>query len=115
MKPIKMRRTNQRMLWLLKRIKENQGYAIAWDSDLVDAFVKEFPESEKNLIYYTQGANSCPMLNRAAQRAKRLLFLEAYSGGTDGAHSYHQRTWHRSWKLTDAGKDYISFVDGMVA
>lgn len=116
MKPIKIRRTNQRMLWVLRRIRTNNiGFCIAWDEKVVDDFIKEFPESAKTTVRYVIGADSCPMLNRAAGRAKRLGFLRAGHIRTEDARSYNQRTWARTWYLTDAGKDYISFVDGMAA
>ncbi len=106
-----IRPTNLRMLWVLRRIHKNNGYCIAWDEEVVDAFIKEFPESAQTTVRYMIGADSCPMLNRAANRAKKLGFLSPGHTGTDDARSYNQRTWARTWRLTDAGKDYIRFVD----
>jgi hypothetical protein len=107
-----IRRTNLRMLWILRRIQKTFiGFCIAWDEEVVDDFIKEFPEAANTTVRYVIGADSCPMLNRAANRAKRLGFLQSGHVGTEDARSYNQRTWARTWSLTAAGKDYIKFVD----
>jgi len=106
-----IRRTNLRMLWVLRHIQKHNGFCLAWDEEVVDAFIKEFPESAKTTIRYMIGADNCPMLNRAAGRAKRLGFLRPGHMGTDDARSFNQRTWVRKWYLTEVGSDYLSFVD----
>jgi hypothetical protein len=110
-----MKQTEQRMLWVLRRIQSHKGWVMAWDEEVVDDFCEAFPEAKKTLIYYMLGANSSPMLNRAAGRAKKLGFLTAGHVGTDGARDCNQRTWCRTWTLTGRGEDYISDVDGKVA
>jgi hypothetical protein len=110
-----IRRTNQRMLWVLRLIAAKQyQFTLAWDEEDVDAFVATFPESRKGTKVYTMGANSCAMLNQAARRGLELGFLKSGSASNQYARSYNQRTWVRTWRITPEGKDYIHFVDAQV-
>jgi hypothetical protein len=93
------------MTWLLRRIADRQGFLVAWDADTVDAFVKAFPEAEKTLVYYMMGPHSSPMLNAAAKRAKDAGYVTAGVLGNEGARDYNQRSWCRTWRLTDAGRE----------
>lgn len=102
------------MNWLLREMisfRCGWGGCIAWDSEMVDAFVEAFPEAKKSLIYYLIGANSCPMLNKAAARARDLGYLRPGSIGTEDARSYNQRTWARVWRITDEGWRYLRKLD----
>lgn len=103
------RRTEERLLWLLRLLTEKQrrGFVVAWDEDIVDDFVAEFPEAERSLKIYTLGPNLCPMLNRTAALAKRRGFIEAGHVGNQDARSFNQRTWSRTWSITDAGRAAI--------
>lgn len=97
----KTTRAHERMVWLLEHIAATPWrHTVAWDEKTVDAFVKQFPEALKTLRVYTLGPNSSPMLNRAAQRARRLGYLIAGHIGTQDARSYNQRTWCRTWRLS---------------
>lgn len=105
-----------RMLWLLQTIKATRFDGIvAWDADTVDDFVDAFPESSRTLIVYTQGPNSCPMLNAAAIRARDLGYLVPGSIGNQDARSFNRRTWCRYWSLTKDGKDFLEMVDVVMA
>lgn len=98
-------RPHERMTWLLRRMTDGHrsGFIVAWDTDTVDAFVRDFPEAGRSLRVYTMGPNSSPMLNAAAKRAKDAGYITAGSIGTEDARSYNQRTWARTWRLTAAG------------
>ena len=100
-------RVHERVLWLIKLMAEpsRRRFMVAWSAETVDAFVKAFPEAERSLRYYMFGPNSSPMLNRAAQRAKRLGFVVAGHIGNDDARALSQRTWCRTWTLTDRGME----------
>lgn len=100
-------RTDERMWWLLQKMDNHYGFLVAWDEDVVDAFVDAFPEAEKTLRVYTLGPNSSPMLNRTAKRAYDLGLVSPGSIGNQGARSYNQRTWCRTWSLTDKGRAAI--------
>lgn len=104
----KLSRTDQRMLWVLKKIASRKGLEsmVAWDEDVVDAFMEEFPESEAATVYYTMGPFSCPMLNRAANRAKARGFLRPGHIGNMDARSFNQRTWCRVWIITKEGREF---------
>ena len=97
-----------RMLWLLQRMSVRlwhpSGTVVAWDQNLVDAFLEDFPESEKGAKHYTLGPSSVPMLNRAAKLGESMGYLEAGSVGNADARSYNQRTWCRTWTLTSKGR-----------
>lgn len=99
-------RSEQRMRWLLNKMVEHggRGFLVAWDEEVVDAFVEAFPEAERTLRVYTMGPNSCPLLNRAARKARDLGYLEAGVVGNMDARSYNQRTWCRTWSLTSKGR-----------
>lgn len=97
------------MEWLLKTIAATRYNGIvAWDEEVVDDFVKAFPEAERSLIYYILGPNSSPMLNRAANHAYKLGYLSPGSLGNMDARSFNQRTWCRYWSLTEKGKEYLN-------
>lgn len=102
-------RTMARIRWLLSHMTTfpHRGFTVAWDDETVDAFVKAFPEAEAGLIVYLMGPNSSPMLNRTAKAAERLGFLRAGHVGNQDARSYNQRTWCRTWNVTDKGRQYI--------
>lgn len=95
------------MWWLLFRISEHWGHIVAWDEDIVDLFVNEFPEAEKTLVRFMMGHDVSPMLNRAAKRAKALGYISAGSIGNQDARSFNQRTWCRTWRLTGKGIDAL--------
>lgn len=80
---------------------------MAWDQDVVYAFVDKFPEAEKALRVFALGSNVSPMLNRAAARAKDMGYLEPGVVGNKDARSYNQRTWCRTWRITPAGRRYV--------
>lgn len=93
------------MVWLLRRIVATRfNGMVAWDADVVDAFVDTFPEAKKTLRVYFVGPNSSPMLNRAAKRAEARGLLSAGHIGNQDARSYKQRTWCRYWSLTDKAR-----------
>jgi hypothetical protein len=96
------------MVWLLQRMRDRGkcpfGLLVAWNQDLVDDFLKAFPEAEKTTTFYTLGPPSVPMLNRAARRAQRLGYLIAGTCGNRDARSYNQRTWCRTWRLSPLGE-----------
>lgn len=100
-------RSDERMWWLLFRISGQYGHMVAWDDDLVDDFLAEFPEAKKAAIYYMMGHHVSPMLNRAAKRAKDLGYISAGSIGNMDARSFNQRTWCRTWRLTGKGIDAL--------
>lgn len=92
------------MFWILRLIvKRKFSGIVAWDAEVVDDFVEDFPEAEKSLIYYMMGPNSCPMLNRAAKRGEAKGYLKAGSVGNMDARSYNLRTWCRYWSITEKG------------
>lgn len=100
----KRERVRKRVLWLLRLLERQHGFAVAWDEETVDKFVEAFPEAEKSLKVYLMGANSCPMLNDAARRARVAGFIVAGSLGNQDARQYNQRTWCRTWNLTGRGR-----------
>ena len=101
-------RAHERMIWLLTRMTSAVrcpfGMEVAWDADLVDAFLEAFPEALKTTRFYTMGPHSVPMLNAAAQRAKRLGYVTPGVVGNQDARQYNQRTWCRCWTITPAGR-----------
>lgn len=103
-----MSRADVRMFWVMERSarwrKDGTGFLVAWYEDVVDDFVEAFPEAEKALVYYLMGPNSCPMLNRAAARARDLRYFEPGVVGNPDARSFNQRTWCRCWTLTPRGR-----------
>lgn len=103
-----MSRAEQRMLWLLRKmtapLRRGLDSMVAWDEDVVDDFVDAFPEATRTLKVYTMGPNSCPMLNRAAKRAKDAGYLKAGHIGNQDARSFNQRTWCRVWVITPEGR-----------
>lgn len=103
-------RAHARMMWLLKRMatKWRDGFIVAWDIETVDEFVDAFPEANKTLRIYSMGPNSSPMLNAAAKRAKDAGYITPGVIGNQDARSYNQRTWCRTWKITDAGRAFLS-------
>jgi len=106
-----MKRTEMRMLWLLHRLTSvwhPHGFAIAWESDLVDAFLDEFPEARKATTFYTMGSHSVPMLNRAATRARAAGYVTPGVIGNESARQYNQRTWCRTWTITPAGRAAVA-------
>lgn len=108
-------RADDRMMWLLRWMTHpvwcRHGFVVAWDTELVDAFVGEFPESRKTMKVYTLGPNSVPMLNRAAGKAYRLGYLQAGHIGNQDARSYNQRTWCRTWTITPEGRAAVADAD----
>lgn len=104
-----MNRSDERMIWLLRLMAQPHRYGtiLAWDEDVVDEFVKTFPEAMKSLRIYTLGPNSSPMLNRAAARARDRGYILPTSVGNMDARSYGQRTWTRSWELTHSGNEFL--------
>jgi ribosomal protein S10 len=110
-------RAHERMIWLLRYMvtvgsgRAGSGFLVAWDEATVDAFVRAFPEAEKTLRWYLMGPNSSPMLNRAAKRAERLGYLRAGHIGNQDARQYNQRTWCRTWSITDAGRHLLLPVE----
>ena len=105
-------RAHDRALWLLRKMMDPQqgapGFIVAWDEETVYAFVRTFPEAEKTLRVYTMGPNSSPMLNAAAKRAERLGYVTAGSIGNQDARHYNQRTWCRTWRITEAGRRFLA-------
>ncbi len=103
-------RAHERMLWLLKRMATPMAgdFIVAWNTDTVDDFVRAFPEANRTLIVYMMGPNSSPMLNRAAKRARDAGYISPGSIGNDDARSFNQRTWCRTWRLTDAGRRLLA-------
>lgn len=107
-------RANERMMWLLRYMttvgpnRGGSGFTTAWDEWTVDAFVAAFPEAENTLVVYLMGPNSSQMLNRAAKRAEGLGYLKAGRVGNQDARQYNQRTWCRTWSITDAGRKAIA-------
>lgn len=98
-------RADERMYWILEEIlRHKHNGIVAWDADVVDAFCDDFPEAEKTLVVYTQGPNSCPMLNAAANRAKDRGYLTPGSIGNQDARSFNRRTWCRYWSITPDGR-----------
>jgi hypothetical protein len=99
---------DERVLWLLRwmtnPVKCSSGFLVAWNENIVDAFVQAFPEAQKALRYYMIGPNSCPMLNAAAKRAKDAGYITPGVIGNEGARDYNQRTWCRTWNVTPAGR-----------
>ena len=106
-----MSKADERMMWLLRIMVDprrcRRGHILAWDEDVVDEFVRAFPEAEKTLVVYMMGSNSSPMLNRAAKRAKTLGYITPGSIGNDGARSFNARTWCRTWRLTASGREFM--------
>jgi hypothetical protein len=100
---MKSERVRQRVLWLLRLLKSQGGFAVAWDADTVDRFIAAFPEAEKGLRIYLVGPNSSPMLNDAARRARLAGYIRAGHIGNQDARQYDQRTWCRTWSLTKLG------------
>ena len=100
-------RAHDRMIWLLKwmtnRVRCPFGFLVAWQEDVVDAFLDAFPEALKSSTFYTIGSPSVPMLNLAAKRAKDAGYIRPGVIGNEDARSYNQRTWCRTWSLTDSG------------
>jgi hypothetical protein len=98
------------MMWLLRRMVfvGADGFIVAWNGWDVDAFVKAFPEAEKTLRYYLIGPNSCPMLNAAAKRAKDAGYITPGHIGNMDAREYKQRTWCRTWRLTELGRSFLT-------
>jgi hypothetical protein len=105
MSAMKRERVRERVLWLLRFLEKREGFAVAWDAETVDKFVEAFPEAEKGLRVYLMGANSSPMLNDAARRARLAGFIRAGHIGNQDARQYNQRTWCRTWSLTRLGRD----------
>lgn len=114
--PVKSERADARMTWLLRRMADpNRGghcFITAWDTDTVDAFVLAFPEANKTLRVYLMGPNSSPMLNAAAKRAEAAGYVTAGSVGNQDARSFKQRTWCRTWRMTDAGRELLGLGGG---
>jgi hypothetical protein len=104
-----MKRTEQRMLWMMVRMTglHGLGGCVAWDEDFVDAFVEAFPEAQRSLRVYLLGANSSPMLNRAAAMARDRGFLSPGSIGSGERGGFACRSWARYWSITPAGWDYL--------
>src|SRR4051812_19828678 len=100
-------RVQQRILWLLRYLERQDGFCVAWDEEAVDAFVKAFPETNKTLRIYLMGANSSPMLNDTAKRAKLAGYIQAGHIGNQDARSYNKRTWCRTWNLTPLGRQEL--------
>jgi hypothetical protein len=48
------------------------------------------------------------MLNRAARRARDAGYISPGSIGNEDARSFNQRTWCRTWRITDAGRQYLA-------
>lgn len=105
---------DERVLWLLRRMVtcgrhgSGSGFITCWDSQTVDDFVAAFPEAKRTLIYYSMGPHSSPMLNRAARRARDAGYISPGSIGNEDARSFNQRTWCRTWRITDAGRQYLA-------
>jgi hypothetical protein len=104
----KRERVKQRVVWLLRLLEKQRGFLVAWDAEMVDAFVEAFPEAEKSLRVYLMGPNSSPMLNDAARRARLAGFIRAGHIGNQDARSYQQRTWCRTWDLTVKGRKWLA-------
>lgn len=104
-----MKRTEQRMLWMLLRMIGIHGHGgcVAWDEETVDAFVEAFPEARKALRVYLLGAKSSPMLNRAAAMARDRGLIDARSIGCGDHNGFAQRSWARYWSLTQYGWEYL--------
>jgi hypothetical protein len=103
------KRADERMRWVLNEIVRRKfGGIVAWDADVVDDFVEAFPEAEKTLVIYSQGPNSCPMLNRAATRARDRGYLIPGHVGNQDARSFNLRTWCRYWSITPAGRAHLA-------
>lgn len=102
-----MRRSTKvqaRMDWLLHQFVTfpHKGGMSAWDSDFVDTFTNQFPETEKSLIVYCIGPNRSPALNRTARALQSEGFLRA--GVIDSDTVGRQfRTWARYWSVTKKG------------
>lgn len=102
------------MIWLLRlmttvsRFSGGYGFIVAWETDIVDEFVRTFPEARRTLRVYTLGPNVSPMLSRAAKRAEKAGYLEAGSIGCEDARAYNQRTWSRTWSITPAGRRFLA-------
>jgi hypothetical protein len=109
-----MTQAHDRMIWLLKwmtnRVRCPLEFVVAWQKDLVDAFLDAYPEAEKTTTFYIMGAPSVPMLNRAAKRAHDAGYIRPGVIGNQEARSYNQRTWCRTWSLTDAGRAFVAEV-----
>lgn len=105
-----MTQTATRVLWLLRRISNvrHHGFIVAWDEELVDAFVEAFPSANNTLRVYSQGPHVSPLLNRTAKTAERLGYLSAGHIGNENARSYNQRTWSRTWTVTEAGRVHLA-------
>lgn len=105
---------DERVLWLLRRMVTRgrhgcgSGFITCWDPQTVDDFVAAFPEAQKTLIKYSMGAHSSPLLNATARRAAGAGYLIAGALGNTDARSYNQRTWCRTWRITDAGRQYLA-------
>jgi len=103
------KRVAERVAWLLLRMvtpgmhRSGSGSITAWDTYTVDDFVRAFPEAQKTLRVYTMGPNSSPMLNATAKRAEAAGYITSGSIGNHDARSYNQRTWCRTWRITDVG------------
>lgn len=99
-------RAEQRMIWLLNYMRDKtRGFQAAWDEELMEEFLKAFPEANKTLKVYTIGPMSCPMLDRAARRAHKEGYLRKGSLGNQDAKYYCQRTWCRTWRIVMEGWD----------
>lgn len=103
-------RPHERMVWLLRRMMRpgQDGFITAWQTEDVDAFVRDFPEAKKSLIIYMMGPNSSPMLNAAAKRAKGYGYITPGSIGNMDARSFQQRTWCRTWRMTETGRHFLA-------
>lgn len=104
-----MSRTDQRMLWFLRRLTsfERRGFIVAWDAYTVDDFVEAFPEATRGLRVYMVGPNSSPMLNAAANRAKSRGYVVPGHIGNADAGEFNQRTWCRTWSITARGSAFL--------
>lgn len=108
------KRAHERVIWLLLRMTTSgphsagSGHITCWHEEDVDDFVAAFPEARKTLIVYSMGPHSSPMLNATARRAAAAGYLAAGSIGNMDARQYNQRTWCRTWRITDAGRRILT-------
>lgn len=108
------KRVHERIIWLLRRMvtpgphSAGSGHITCWSEETVDDFVAAFPEAKKTLIVYSMGPHSSPMLNAAARRAAAAGYLTAGSIGNMDARQYNQRTWCRTWRITDPGRRILT-------
>jgi hypothetical protein len=66
-------------------------------------------ETGDQLQQYCLSEKACEgILNRAAKRARDAGYISPGSIGNDDARSFQQRTWCRTWRLTDAGRRLLA-------